>query len=119
MNQSRPRRGARIGLHPLPAREPHCEDPPVTGEAVQGRVRRLPDHGVVDEVDARAAGVGILLISGELDEVLGMSDRIGVMFEGRLVALLERSDCTAERLGLLMAGETETDRRQGGQELGA
>ncbi len=56
-------------------------------------------------VDARTAGVGILLISGELEEVLGMSDRIGVMFEGRLVAMLERSECTQERLGLLMAGE--------------
>jgi ABC-type uncharacterized transport system ATPase subunit len=64
-------------------------------------------------VDARAAGVGILLISGDLEEVLGMSDRIGVMFEGRLVAMLERSDCTAERLGLLMAGETDTERRTG------
>ncbi len=65
-------------------------------------------------VDARAAGVGILLISGELEEVLGMSDRIGVMFEGRLVAMLERKDCTAERLGLLMAGESDdTDRRAG------
>ncbi len=58
-------------------------------------------------VDARTAGVGILLISGDLDEVLGMSDRIGVMFEGRLVAMLERSECTAERLGLLMAGESD------------
>jgi ABC-type uncharacterized transport system ATPase subunit len=64
-------------------------------------------------IDARAAGVGILLISGDLEEVLGMSDRIGVMFEGRLVAMLERNDCTAERLGLLMAGETQTDRRAG------
>ena len=58
-------------------------------------------------IDARTAGVGVLLISGDLDEVLGMSDRIGVMFEGRLVAMLERSDCTPERLGLLMAGESD------------
>jgi simple sugar transport system ATP-binding protein len=57
-------------------------------------------------IDARGAGVGILLISGDLDEVLGMSDRIGVMFEGRLVAMLDRGDCTPERLGLLMAGES-------------
>ncbi len=58
-------------------------------------------------LDARTAGVGVLLISEDLDEVLGMSDRIGVMFEGRLVAMLERSDWTPERLGLLMAGESE------------
>ena len=38
-------------------------------------------------LDARTAGVGVLLISEDLDEVLGMSDRIGVMFEGRLVAM--------------------------------
>ena len=44
---------------------------------------------------------------GDLEEVLGMSDRIGVMFEGRLVAMLDRNECTPERLGLLMAGESD------------
>ena len=55
-------------------------------------------------IAARTGGMGVLLISEDLDEVLGLSDRIAVMFEGRVVDLLERDVCTAERLGMLMAG---------------
>lgn len=56
-------------------------------------------------MQARDAGMAVLLISEDLDEVLGMSDRVGVLFEGHLVAVLDRAQCSAERLGLLMAGE--------------
>lgn len=52
----------------------------------------------------RAEGVGILLISADLDEVLAMSDRIAVMFEGRIIAVLPREAAQRERLGLLMSG---------------
>ncbi|HQP97550.1 MAG TPA: ATP-binding cassette domain-containing protein [bacterium] len=44
-------------------------------------------------------GMAILLISSELPEVLGMSDRIGVMREGRLVAQFQRSEANEERVG--------------------
>ena len=55
-------------------------------------------------VAAREAGCAILLISDDLDEVLLMSDRIAVMYEGRIVGLFERRDADRERLGLLMGG---------------
>ena len=53
---------------------------------------------------AREAGCAILLISDDLDEVLLMSDRIAVMYEGRIVGLFDRRDADRERLGLLMGG---------------
>jgi simple sugar transport system ATP-binding protein len=52
----------------------------------------------------RAAGTAILLISEDLDEILALSDRIAVMYEGRLMAVLPRGQATPETLGLLMAG---------------
>jgi general nucleoside transport system ATP-binding protein len=55
--------------------------------------------------DLKAAGGAILLISSELDEILSIADRIGVMFEGRIVRFLEPGEATLELLGLLMAGE--------------
>ncbi|CAA9557107.1 MAG: ABC transporter, ATP-binding protein (cluster 11, riboflavin/purine nucleoside/unknown) / ABC transporter, ATP-binding protein (cluster 11, riboflavin/purine nucleoside/unknown) [uncultured Thermomicrobiales bacterium] len=55
-------------------------------------------------VAQRAEGRAILLISAELDELLALADRIGVLYRGRLVATLPRAEATWERLGLLMAG---------------
>ena len=62
-------------------------------------------------LEQRARGCGILLISSELDEIRALSDRIAVMFEGKIVTTLEAADATEERLGLLMAGQTETAAR--------
>lgn len=45
-----------------------------------------------------------LLISEDLDELLALSDRIGVMYEGRLMAVMRWAEATPARLGLLMAG---------------
>lgn len=53
---------------------------------------------------ARHAGTAVLIISEDLDEVLALSDRIAVMLEGRIMAVLDRADCTLERIGLLMTG---------------
>jgi ABC-type sugar transport system ATPase subunit len=50
-------------------------------------------------------GVGILLISSELPEVLGMSDRVLVMYDGRLVADLPAAEATPERVIALASGE--------------
>ncbi|HEX6474052.1 MAG TPA: ABC transporter ATP-binding protein [Candidatus Limnocylindria bacterium] len=51
----------------------------------------------------RDTGVAILLVSAELDEVLEMSDRIGVLFRGELVAVLDGPSADREDVGLLMA----------------
>ena len=62
-------------------------------------------HGTL--VAQKASGCATLLISEDLDEVLALSDRIGVMYEGRLMGVLDRADATVERLGLWMAGVAE------------
>jgi general nucleoside transport system ATP-binding protein len=55
-------------------------------------------------IDRRSAGCGVLLISEDLDEVLEMSDRIVVLYEGRIVGEFPRTDVDRERIGLLMGG---------------
>jgi simple sugar transport system ATP-binding protein len=54
-------------------------------------------------IKKRDAGTAVLLVSAELDEVLELSDRIGVMFRGRLVAILDGPTADKEHVGLLMA----------------
>ena len=54
----------------------------------------------------RDQGAAVLLISAELDEILSLSDRIAVMFDGRIVAILNAEKATREELGLLMAGSS-------------
>jgi len=58
-------------------------------------------------VEERDGGVAILLISAELDEIMSLSDRIAVMYEGRIMDILPAEEATRERLGLLMAGVKE------------
>jgi simple sugar transport system ATP-binding protein len=55
-------------------------------------------------VRARDEGAGVLLISFELDDILTLSDRILVMYEGRVVAEFNRSQVSERELGLKMAG---------------
>ncbi len=55
-------------------------------------------------IQKRDEGCAILLMSTELDEILGLSDRIAVMYRGRIVETLKASEATKEGLGLLMAG---------------
>jgi general nucleoside transport system ATP-binding protein len=55
-------------------------------------------------VRRRDAGMAVLLVSSELDEVLSLSDRVAVMYRGRVVAVLEGDQIDADRIGLLMAG---------------
>lgn len=52
----------------------------------------------------REAGTAILLISEDLDEILALADRIAVMYEGEIMAVLSRAEAKVEKLGLLMAG---------------
>jgi ABC-type uncharacterized transport system ATPase subunit len=55
-------------------------------------------------VDMRDQGIGVLLISAELDEIMALSDRIAVMYRGQIVAIIPAAEATREQLGLLMAG---------------
>jgi simple sugar transport system ATP-binding protein len=64
-------------------------------------------HGRI--VEQRDEGVAVLLISAELDEILALSDRIAVMYHGRIVATMPAAEATREQLGLLMAGSQADD----------
>jgi len=55
-------------------------------------------------VAQRDRGIAVLVVSAELDEVLGLADRVAVMFDGRIVKILPIAEATRERVGLLMAG---------------
>ena len=55
-------------------------------------------------LEARRENVGILLISEELDELLDICDRIAVIYEGKILDILDRDIATKSKLGLLMAG---------------
>jgi len=59
-------------------------------------------HGRI--VEKRDAGTAVLLVSPELDEIMALSDRIAVMYRGRIVAVVDADAATKEYLGLLMAG---------------
>ena len=60
-------------------------------------------------VSARDKGAAVLLVSAEVEEILGLSDRIAVMYRGELVAIVDASEATKEKLGLLMAGSRPED----------
>ncbi len=55
-------------------------------------------------VKARDMGLAVLLVSADLNEVMSLSDRILVLFEGQIMGELSQEAATAEKLGLLMAG---------------
>lgn len=59
-------------------------------------------HGQL--VALRDSGKGILLVSAELDEILSLSDRILVMYEGHIVAEFDRADADESKLGIYMLG---------------
>jgi len=56
-------------------------------------------------LEQRAAGMGILLISEDLDETRELSDRIAVIYEGKIMGIVNRGEATVEEIGLMMAGE--------------
>lgn len=55
-------------------------------------------------VDVRNQGQAVLLVSADLDETLSLADRIAVMYEGEILAVLARDEFDRERIGLLMGG---------------
>lgn len=63
-------------------------------------------------LERRAAGAAVLLISEDLDEILAMSDRVAVMYEGRITGMVDSIGADIGRLGLLMTGR-ETEKAAG------
>jgi simple sugar transport system ATP-binding protein len=55
-------------------------------------------------IKQRDNGVAVLLVSAELDEILSLSDRIAVIFDGKIVKTLPAAEADREYIGLLMAG---------------
>jgi simple sugar transport system ATP-binding protein len=64
-------------------------------------------HGRI--IEKRDEGTAVLVVSTELDEIRALSDRIAVMFEGKIVDILPANRVTKEQLGLLMAGARPDD----------
>ncbi len=67
------------------------------------------DVGSIEYIHAqlvrkRDAGAGVLLVSAELDEIMALADRILVMYEGEITAVLQAGEATKEEIGLYMAG---------------
>jgi len=55
-------------------------------------------------IETRDSGCGVLLVSSELEEILSLTDTIGVIFKGEIIRTLDSREATKEGLGLLMAG---------------
>jgi general nucleoside transport system ATP-binding protein len=55
-------------------------------------------------IEQRDQGKAVLLVSFELDEIMNVSDRIAVIYEGKIVAVVDPKETTEQELGLLMAG---------------
>ncbi len=79
------------------------------GVVIAAQPTRGVDVGAIEFIhrqllDQRAAGKAILLISLELEEVRSLSDRILVIYDGKIVGDMPASEASDEKLGLLMAG---------------
>ncbi|GLQ06207.1 ABC transporter ATP-binding protein [Sneathiella chinensis] len=77
-----------------------------------GQPTRGVDIGAIEFIHnqlirMRDAGAAILVVSVEIDEVMSLSDRIAVMFDGEIVGELDARDADETRLGLMMAGIRE------------
>ena len=64
-------------------------------------------HGRI--LEKRDDGCAVLVVSSELDEILALSDRIAVMYRGKIVDILPAEEATKEGVGLLMAGVKPED----------
>jgi general nucleoside transport system ATP-binding protein len=60
-------------------------------------------------IAARDAGMAVLLVSSELEELLSLADRIAVMYRGQIAGIVEAASATPERLGYLMATGLQPD----------
>jgi len=70
------------------------------------------DIGAIESIEdilqeVKAQGVGVLLVSADLREILSLSDRILVMFEGRITGSMNVEDANDDNIGLLMMGGSQ------------
>jgi ABC-type uncharacterized transport system ATPase subunit len=70
-------------------------------------------------VEKRDEGTAVLLVSNELDEILSLSDRIAVLYKGKIIDTLPASAATKEGLGLLMAGVHHQEELKAAAEIAA
>jgi len=85
-----------------------------------GQPTRGVDIGAIENIHEeiiklRDAGKAILLVSVELDEIMALSDRILVMFDGAVVGEIDAKDADERTLGLMMANALNDDEKVGGQ----
>jgi len=83
-------------------------DEPTRGVDIGAKVEV---HRIIS--DLAASGLGIILISSELPEVLAMSDRILVLHEGHMTAEIPRADCDEERVMLAATGQNAEETASG------
>jgi simple sugar transport system ATP-binding protein len=79
------------------------------------------DLGATDHIhrtilNEKKKGKAIVLISAELSEIFGLSDRIAVVYRGEIVGIYHNRDLDTEKIGLLMAGYTAEGRQTHGQQ---
>ncbi|MFW6071423.1 MAG: ABC transporter ATP-binding protein [Candidatus Bipolaricaulota bacterium] len=63
-------------------------------------------------MEERAKGKGLLLVSSELDEIMSLSDRIAVIYEGEFTAVFDADETTKEELGIYMTGSERQDEEE-------
>jgi simple sugar transport system ATP-binding protein len=83
------------------AREPEVV---VAPQPTRGLDVSATDYVRAELLAQRERGAGVLLISEDLDEILALSDRIAVIYEGEIVGVLPAQEANVERLGLMMSG---------------
>ena len=62
-------------------------------------------------INQRNAGKAVMLISADLEEIMALSDRIAVLFGGKIVGVLSREEATIQKIGLLMGGISEEEEK--------
>ncbi len=60
-------------------------------------------------IEERTKGKGVILVSLELDEIMALSDRIAVIYDGMIVDIMPQEEATERKLGILMAGGREKE----------
>lgn len=87
----------------------------VAGQPTQGLDLAATEYVHQKIFDQREKGSAILFITTDLDEVLKVSDRIIVLYEGRILDTLSASGSNRERIGLLMGGVDSSDQTWGAE----
>ena len=84
---------------------------------VASQPTRGVDIGAIESIrsileDVKEKGLGVLLISADLEELLSLSDRIVVMYEGKISGRMDASEANEDNLGLLMMGGHDTTKEE-------